>query len=53
MWNDNCVMKLELLELNQKMFHNMPGRHIIKGILIQQSRKVTKKEDKKCIRLLS
>ena len=37
------------LELNQKMFHNMAGRHIIKGILIQQSRKVTKKEDKKCI----
>jgi len=37
------------LELNQKMFHNMPGRHIIKGILIQQGRKVTKKEDKKCI----
>lgn len=27
----------------------MAGRHIIKGILIQQSRKVTKKEDKKCI----
>ncbi len=37
------------LELNQKMFHNMLGMHVIKGILNLQSRNVTKKEDKKCI----
>jgi len=31
------------------MFHNMLGTHTIKGTLKQESRNVTKKEDKKCI----
>lgn len=37
------------LVLNQKTFHIMLVKNIIQEILNQRSRKVTKKEDKKCI----